>query len=280
MVIMLMDNCGRPSHTILICNDITECLRAERLLLASEKLAVVGQLASSITHEIMNPLDSILNLLFLLKESKSPEDSCALAAKAEEETQRVVDIATQMLRFHKEQKLPSSTDLVELLRSVLVLFKGKLGQANVRVRFEEKLAIHLICYPGEIRQILANLIRNAVDAMPNGGVLRLRIRSSRIWKDNAQAVRITIADTGHGMSSEIRKRIYDPFFTTKGELGTGLGLWVSTAIIFKHHGSMHVRSSDKPGASGSIFTLVFPCDTGDAKMTARDINPASEVIAA
>lgn len=255
---LLKDEDGCASHIILICNDITERRRAERLLLESEKLAVVGQLASSIAHEINNPLDAVLNLLFLVKGAESLEEARSLAAQAEGETQRVAHIATHMLRFHKEQIKPTTTDITELLQSVLVLFKGKLAQAGVRLQFESKHAPSLVCYPGEIRQVLANLIRNAIDAMPNGGDLRLRVRTSTLWRSGGSGVRITTADTGQGMSLETRERIYDPFFTTKGNLGTGLGLWVTTGILFKHHGSMRVRSSDTPDASWTVFTLVFP----------------------
>ncbi len=249
----------RPSHIILNCNDITERLRAERLLRASEKLALVGQLASSIAHEIMNPLDSVLNLLFLVKDSQTLEDAQCLAARADEETQRVVHIATQMLRFQKEQKEPTQTDITELLHSVLILFKGRLTKADVGLKVEGRHATHLICYPGEIRQVLANLIRNAIDAMPDGGMLRIRVRPSTLWKDGVEGVRITLADTGQGMSKETQQHIYDPFFTTKGNLGTGLGLWVTLGILFKHHGAMRVRSRDTSGASWTVFTLTFPC---------------------
>ena len=256
---LLGDSFQRPSHIILNCNDITERLRAERLLRASEKLALVGQLASSIAHEIMNPLDSVLNLLFLVKDAQTLEDAQRLAARADEETQRVVHIAAQMLRFQKEQKQPTQTDIKELLQSVLTLFKGRLTKVGVNLKMEDSPATHLICYPGEIRQVLANLIRNAIDAMPDGGMLRIRVRPSTLWKDGVEGIRLTFADTGQGMSTETQKRIYDPFFTTKGNLGTGLGLWVTLGILFKHHGIMRVRSRDTSGASWTVFTLAFPC---------------------
>ena len=265
---LLGDRLQRPSHIILNCNDITERLRVERLLRASEKLALIGQLASSIAHEMMNPLDSVINLLFLVKGSKTLEDAQCLAARADEETQRVVHIATQMLRFQKEQKEPTQTDITELLHSVLILFKGRLTKAGINLKVESRLATHLICYPGEIRQVLANLIRNAIDAMQNGGMLRIRVRPSTLWRDGVEGIRITIADTGQGMSAETQKHIYDPFFTTKGHLGTGLGLWVTHGILFKHQGAMRVRSSDTTGASWTVFTLALPCVTRGGKRVA------------
>jgi signal transduction histidine kinase len=116
----------------------------------------------------------------------------------------------------------------------------------------------MVCYSGEIRQLLANLVGNATDAMPNGGTLRLRVRPVTDWRHKEPGVRVTISDTGHGMSPDVRRRIYEPFFTTKGEIGTGLGLWVSAGIVDKHRGSMHVRSRSELGKNGTTFTVILP----------------------
>ena len=255
---LLKDDKGRPSHIILICNDITERRRAELLLVEREKLAVVGQLATSIAHEINNPLEAALNLLYLIRESETLDVARRFAAQAEEEIQRAAQIASNTLQFHKQQTRPTAINVVHLVESVLVLFKGKLASLNVAVQLEQKNNPQLICFSGEIRQVLANLIRNALEAMPTGGRLRVRVRPSTDWRSDSPGVRITIADTGVGMSGETRRRIYDPFFTTKGSQGTGLGLWVTASILAKHRGSMHLRSKTTPGASGTTFTLIFP----------------------
>jgi PAS domain S-box-containing protein len=262
---LLKDDSGSPSHVILICNDITERRRAERLLVEREKLAVVGQLATSIAHEINNPLEAVLNLLYLVRESKSLDQAHAFAARAEGEIQRASQIASNTLQFHKRQTRPASTNAAELLESVLALFNGKLATAKVMVKLEKTDTPRLICYPGEIRQVLANLIRNALEAMPAGGNLRVRVRPSTDWRSESPGVRITVADTGYGMSQETRRRIYDPFFTTKGDQGTGLGLWVTAGILARHRGSMHLRSKNKPEASGTAFTLIFPVIGAEGK---------------
>jgi PAS domain S-box-containing protein len=255
---LLKDEHGHPSHIILICNDITERRRAERMLVEREKLAVVGQLATSIAHEINNPLEAVLNLLYLIKGSDSLDQAHVFAAQAEEEIQRATQIASNTLQFHKQQTKPASINMVRLVESVLVLFKGKLAAAKVAVELEQRGNPELICFAGEIRQVLANLVRNALEAMPAGGRLRVRVRQSTDWRADEPGVRITVADTGFGMSRETRRRIYDPFFTTKGTEGTGLGLWVTATILAKHRGSMHLRSKTTPGASGTVFTLIFP----------------------
>ncbi len=255
---LLKDERGLPSHIILICNDVSDQRRAERMLLEREKLAAVGQLASSIAHEINNPLEAVLNLLYLIRTAANLEQAREFAAQAEDEIQRAAQIATQTLHFHRQQSKPTTTSLTSLLESVLILFKGKLRLSNIDVLFRKRDTPELICYPGEIRQVLANLIRNAIEAMPRGGTLHIRVRPSTDWRTETPGVRVTIADTGHGMSAVTRRLLYDPFFTTKGSLGTGLGLWVSAGILAKHRGSMRLRSCDVPGVSGTAFTLVFP----------------------
>ena len=257
---LLKDRKGRPSHIILICNDITEQRRATRLLVENEKLVVMGQLASTIAHEINNPLEAVLNLLHLAREADGLEEARQFTARAEEEVHRAADIATHTLQFHKQQAKPVPADLGDLVGSVLVLFKNKLELAKVAVRLEKEKGADLICYPNEIRQVIANLIQNALQAMPNGGRLRVRVKRAIDWRTGVPGVRITVADTGLGMSPKTRKHIYDAFFTTKGASGTGLGLWVAARMLAKHGGSMHLRSNETPRASGTAFTLIFPCD--------------------
>ncbi len=266
---LLRDQKGRPSHIILICNDITEQRRATRLLVENEKLVVMGQLASTIAHEINNPLEAVLNLLHLVRNADSLEEARLFAARAEEEVQRATDIATHTLQFHKQQAKPVSTNLGDLVGSVLVLFKNKLALAKVAMQLEKEEGADLTCYPSEIRQVIVNLIQNAVQAMPNGGRLRVRVRRATDWRTDSPGVRITVADTGRGMSPGTRKHIYDAFFTTKGASGTGLGLWVAARMLAKHGGSMHLRSNEASGASGTAFTLIFPCDGTESKKRIR-----------
>jgi len=269
---LLRDEVGLPSHIILICNDITERRRAERLLVEREKLAVVGQLATSIAHEINNPLEAVLNLIYLIRESDSLELAKEFAAKAEEEIQRAAKIASNTLQFHKHQTKPTAISVVTLVESVLVLFKGKLASAKIVVEFEHRDQPELVCFAGEIRQIVVNLIRNALEAMPTGGRLRVRVRHSTDWRTDEPGVRITIADTGVGMSKETRRRVYEPFFTTKGTQGTGLGLWVTATILAKHRGSMHLRSKTGSVASGTAFTLIFPLVAAEVNVSNLERN--------
>ncbi|HET9087023.1 MAG TPA: PAS domain-containing protein [Acidobacteriaceae bacterium] len=232
--------------------------RAEAALRQSEKLAAVGRLASSIAHEINNPLEGVTNLIYLARGSAVSAETRTYLQIAEDELKRVSQITNQTLRFHKQQSAATPTDCRELLDSVLTLYRGKLSREGIRLQIEARDCPPMVCYAGEIRQVLANLIGNALDAMAGGGTLRIRLRPATNWRKGDRGIRFTICDSGHGIPPQTIKHIYEPFFTTRGETGTGLGLWVSAGIIDNHGGSIHVRSSTRPARTGTAFTLIFP----------------------
>jgi PAS domain S-box-containing protein len=246
------------SHLAAICEDVNDRKQAEQAISNQERLAALGRLASAIVHEIRNPLESASNLIFLAQKSTSLEEVRQYLKTAEEEVGRASNIATQGLDFSRQSAAPLLTNLADLLQSVLSLLKGRLTRAHVRVEFVHSGSTELLCFPGEMRQVFVNLIVNAIDAMPGGGRLILRLRLARDWRTNRPGVRVTIADTGVGMSPDIRRRIYQAFFTTKGPEGSGVGLWVTANIVDKHQGSMHVRSRRGSGATGTVFTLILP----------------------
>lgn len=242
--------------------DITQRKHAEAALLRSEKLAVAGRLATSIAHEINNPLEAVTNLCFLAKNAPNLPDARLYLEMAERELTRIAQFTSQTLRFHRQQTFATELDLVHVMKSVLETYEDRLARRNIDVRLESERLPPLVCYAGEIRQALASIVMNAADAMPQGGLLRVRVSPGRDWRTGEPAARITIADTGHGMTPEIQRRIFEPFFTTRGEVGTGLGLWVTSGIIEKHNGSVRVRSSTVPGHSGTAVLLLLPYETG------------------
>jgi len=242
--------------------EITRQKQAEAALIQSEKLAAVGRLAASIAHEINNPLESVTNLLYLARNSNPRPEVQEYLAMAERELQRVAAITNQTLRFHKQTSRPTEVACDQLFGEVLSIYQGRLLNSNVAVEMRNRARRLVSCYEGEVRQVLSNLIGNAIDAMhPGGGRLLIRSREAHNHRTGSKGIVITVADSGPGMSAETASRIFEPFFTTKGFSGTGLGLWISQEIIQRHNGSLKVRSSQSPGASGTVFTLYLPFDS-------------------
>ncbi len=238
--------------------EITAQKKAELALQQSEKLAVVGRLASSIAHEINNPLESVTNLLYLAGHSDTLEQARQYIRIAEIELRRASAITSQTLRFHRQSSSPQEINIAELISTVLSVYQGRIANAHVSVETRSKSTRPIRCFEGEIRQVLANIISNALDAMPNGGILCVRDREGINWRSGERGVVITIADNGTGMTAETQSRLFNAFFTTKGLTGTGLGLWVTREIVDRHLGALNLRSSQAAPHHGTTFTLFLP----------------------
>ncbi len=239
----------------------TQQILAERALIESEKLAVVGRLASSIAHEINNPLEAVTNLLYLAESNSAPGEVRDYMQMAGVELRRAAAITSQTLRFHKQASSPQEVTTQELLLSVLSVYQGRLANSKVEVveRYRAHRAVR--CFEGEIRQVISNLVGNGLDAMSaNGGRLFLRTRLATNWATAQRGVMITVADEGSGISQASMAKLFTPFFTTKGIMGTGLGLWVSKEIIDRHKGGLRVRSRQGTGMRGTVFVLFLPFD--------------------
>jgi PAS domain S-box-containing protein len=252
---------GTISGIIVLGVDVTENKRAELALMQSEKLAAVGRLASSIAHEINNPLESVTNLLYLARETATNAETRKYLEIADRELRRVSVIANQTLRFHKQSSKPQLVTCDELIASALSVYQGRLINSHIEVERRKRATHPVLCFEGEIRQVLSNLINNAIDAMkPDGGRLLIRSREGTDWNTGRKGLILTIADTGSGMPPETRKKIFEPFFTTKEIGGTGLGLWVSHEIVDRHGGTLTVRSSQSADHHGTVFALFLPYD--------------------
>jgi PAS domain S-box-containing protein len=247
---------------VAVNTDVTQIQHQEEALRRSEKLAAVGQLASSIAHEINNPLESITNLLYLVRHSNSMEDVQQYAEIAQEELARVTEITLQTLRFHRQQSKAVAVDIGDLLRTVMALYTGRLLVRNVSVELKLIDTPKAICLEGEIRQVVNNLVRNALDAMSaDGGRLLIRLHPECHPRSRRMGLRMTVADTGEGISPGIRTRLFEPFQTTKEQTGTGLGLWVTKGIVEKHGGHIRTRSR-RDKHHGTVFAVWLPVDGG------------------
>jgi PAS domain S-box-containing protein len=255
---LLMDQ-DRPLRMVVIVEDITERKLAEQALLRTEKLAAVGRLASSIAHEINNPLESVTNLLYLAQTTEDLAESRELLSVADTELRRAAAITSQTLRFHRQATRPTEVSCDELLGTVLSVLRSRIVNSNVSLEKRMRAARRVLCFEGEIRQVVSNLLLNAIDAMPlQGGRLLLRSREGHDQATGRAGLILTIADTGSGMSPQTLSNIFEPFYTTKGVAGTGLGLWISKDILERHHGRLRVRSSKRSGHTGTVFTIFLP----------------------
>jgi PAS domain S-box-containing protein len=243
--------------------EITNQKKAEIALIQSEKLAAVGRLASSISHEINNPLEAITNLLYLIGLSTDlTEASRNYLQTAQSELSRVCQIATQTLRFHRQAVRATRVSAADLVNAVLNLYQGRLANSHIEVDARYSTDTTVLCFENDIRQVLNNLIANAIDAMRSGGRLIVRAHDATDYSPEylqpRPGIRITIADTGHGMSPTVKSRLFEPFYTTKDLNGTGLGLWISSGIVSRHQGRLTYRSTDDPVRHGTIFSLFLP----------------------
>jgi PAS domain S-box-containing protein len=240
-----------------IARDISAQLHAEQALQRNEKLATAGRLIAAIAHEINNPLEALTNLLYLARKDATRADQHL--EMAEREVQRIADIAQQTLGFVREVSEPRALNVSSTLDEVVQLYSAKLMTKRIEVQKEFRNGCEIRGFAGELRQLFVNLIANAVDAMPEGGRLRLRVAAGHEYSgDYRPGVRIIFADNGTGIAPQDRPRLFEPFYTTKKELGTGLGLWLSEGIVRKHRGRIQVRSCAQPGRSGTVFSLFLP----------------------
>ena len=243
--------------------------RTAVMLRDNQKLITIGRLAASIAHEINNPLESITNLLYLLgkEEDLSPAVRNYLAL-AQRELERVAQISRQTLNFSRETTGPIRAHIDNLLEEVLSLYSRRIMEKNLRIERQYDCPVEAVVYPGEMRQVLSNLVTNAVEASLPHGRLRLRIRFARSWSDpGVRGIRVSVGDNGSGIPAEVQRRLGEPFFTTKGQRGTGLGLWVARSIVQRYGGEIQLRSSVKPERHGTVFSIFLPTNLRPQKVT-------------
>lgn len=269
LVVPVRDGEGNVARWFGTNTDITEQRRAQEALRKSEKLAAAGRLAASIAHEINNPLEALGNLLYLIK--KQPGRAAWYLGMAEEELERISEITRHTLGFYRDAATPAPASLSEIAGGVLALYERKLRFKNIRV--EERLSddTEIRCYPGEIRQIMANLVANAIEAVSSGGRIRVSVHRAREWTNGGRnGVRVTVGDDGPGIGREHLRQIFEPFYTTKKDTGTGLGLWLTQNLVSKHQGTIRVRSRAGTERSGTVFSIFLPSAMGEGQNEASE----------
>jgi PAS domain S-box-containing protein len=243
---------------VLVFHDATKERKAMEILRKTEKLAAAARLSATVAHEINNPLEAVVNLIYIAKAAPgAPPAVVEQLALAEDELDRVAHITRQTLGFYRESTQPEMIDLPSLIQSVLKLYSNKFKVKDISLMLDFGECPHVFGVPGELRQVVSNLISNAVDAVSNNGTIFIRTQS--IEDGSGSGVRIVVEDDGTGVSEEQVDRIFEPFFTTKKEVGTGLGLWITKEIVERHGGTILVRSREANGeARGASFTIHIP----------------------
>ena len=238
--------------------DITAQIQAEEALRETEKLAAMGRVAGIIAHEINNPLAAITNIFFLLRNHPSLDDEARhCAALAEQELQRVSHITRQTLSFYRESKTPIAVNFTELLDDVIGLQERQMQNSHIVLHKRYHSPGLVYGFPVELRQVFLNLIGNAIQAMSNGGSLRLSVREGYDWTLKRRGVSVSVVDTGAGVKPQDSKRLFEPFFSTKSTKGTGLGLWISKGIVQKYEGRISFRSLRASDSKATTCFRVF-----------------------
>jgi signal transduction histidine kinase len=253
----LLDAKGKPCKVIGVDMDVTERKSLQQVVVDRERLVALGRISATLAHELNNPLSTVQNALYLLgKSGQLSERQGQILAMAQNEMRRSVEIIRSTLGIQREISAPIAADLRSLTDEVLTLFGARLRQQTIHVKRNYREAPRLLVFPGQIRQVLVNVIGNAVDAMPNGGVLAIRIAPSKM--NNGREVRLLVCDSGPGVNRELRARVFEPFFTTKGQSGSGIGLWVTKQIVQKHGGEIRLRSCQSRERTGTCVSVSLP----------------------
>jgi PAS domain S-box-containing protein len=255
---VVVDEQGNAVAMVGICSDITHRHMEEEALRRSEKLATAGRLAATIAHEINNPLEAVTNLIYLMRQDAGIKpDTRDLLRLADEQLARVNHIAKQTLGFYQDRNVPEAVDMVQTLEGLLSILQSRINAKQLRIERDYENACLLKGFRGELRQVLSNLLTNAIDASSSGGKLIVRVKPERNGSQ-VDRVHIEVEDFGSGIHPADQERIFEPFFTTKSDFGTGLGLWVTKELVEKNGGTIAFRSNCQNGSSGTCFSVMLP----------------------
>jgi PAS domain S-box-containing protein len=258
--IPIRNEAGEIQRWLGSSTDVQDQKLAEDALRRTEKLTTAGRFAASMAHEINNPLNAVVNILFLALNDEGLSDTTrSLLESADKELARVGQYVTQTLRFHKQSTAPSDADLGEIMDSVLAMYAPRFRSSSIQLERQYRTRQTLRCFSSEVRQVFANLIGNALDATAEEGHIQVRVREARMWTEPAvRGIRVLVADRGAGIPQELRPQLFEPFVSTKELTGVGLGLWVSQGIVHKHNGQLTLRTSTDPARHGTLFSVFFP----------------------
>ena len=244
---------------VMVFRDVTLEKQSQSVMRKAEKLAAAGRLAATMAHEINNPLEAVTNLIYIVRRTANlPDETQSYLAMAEQELDRVSHITRQTLGFYRDSSEPGPVEMRGVIESVLKIYDNKIRSKSVGLELELAECPAIFGLQGEMKQLIANLVSNAADAIGHGG--KIRIVMAPATHKHSSGVELKVEDNGPGISTEHRTHIFEPFFTTKKDVGTGLGLWVSKEIAERHGGHIEVSSGKESNLGGAVFTVFLPCD--------------------
>ncbi len=255
----IYDDSNQLLGVVMVFRDVTLEKQAQSVMRKAEKLAAAGRLAATMAHEINNPLEAVTNLIYLVRRTADlPEETQGYLAMAEQELDRVSHITRQTLGFYRDSSEPGPVEMRVVIESVLKIYDNKIRGKSVALELELAECPAVFGLQGEMKQLIANLVSNAADAIGHGG--KIRIVMAPASRKQSNGVELKVEDSGPGISVEHRTHIFEPFFTTKKDVGTGLGLWVSKEIVERHGGHIELSSGKDRSLGGAVFTVFLPCD--------------------
>jgi PAS domain S-box-containing protein len=259
----IRDDRQQTIGVVLVFRDVTAERNSQEMIRKTEKLAAAARLSATMAHEINNPLEAVVNLLFIAKSTTdAPQEVIDLITLAEQELERVAHITRQTLGFYRESNTPERVELSTIVEPILKMYSNRMVTKGVEHEFSPGDCPPVLGVAGELRQAIGNLIANAIDAVPRGGRISIRVNCRQT--DKGQAAEILVTDSGPGIAPDLLERIFDPFFTTKRDVGTGLGLWVAREIVARHGGSIEVSANSSPGGlRGAAFLIHLPIAPAD-----------------
>jgi len=248
-----------PPGRILVLTNITDRKLADYALRTAEKLAAAGNLAQALAHEINNPLEAVMNLIYLAQAGTTESEVKSYLNSASDELARIGRITKQSLSFHRDTLQPMAVDISDIVQEVVEMYSKQAAVRQVRIVFDHRPGVSITGFPGQLRQVFGNLIRNAVEASPSRGDVTVRMRVAQ--RASGRGARVTVHDRGAGIPSPLQHKLFNPFFTTKELKGSGLGLWVSKTIVSNHGGTLRFHSRTRNGCSGTSFEVFLPART-------------------
>jgi PAS domain S-box-containing protein len=252
---------GRVIGASKILRDISTRKRMERSLLQAEKIAATGRMAATIAHEINNPLEAVMNLLYLLRPKITDDEGLYYLTTAESELGRVSHIAKQTLGYYREHAAASMASLAEIAEHAITIYEPRCIAAGITIEKSLSSSRKVVLRRGEIMQVISNLIANAIYAMPDGGVLSISVRDTTTPADG---LALNIADNGAGIALDVLPKVFDAFFTTRTTVGTGIGLFIAKNFIEGHGGQISIESHTEPEKHGTTVRIFLPLQTAYA----------------